>query len=48
MIINLNLNKLFKQGGSKYFTDRNPEDSEIQESLNSKIKLFRTFSKKFT
>ena len=35
MIINLNLNKLFKQGGSKYFTDRNPEDSEIQESLNS-------------
>ena len=31
----INLNKLFKQGGSKYFTDRNPEDSEIQESLNS-------------
>ena len=31
----INLNKPFKQGGIKYFTDRNPEDSEIQESLNS-------------
>ena len=25
----------FGQGGTKYFTNRNPEDSEIQESLNS-------------
>ena len=32
MIVNF---KLFRQGGSKYFNDRNPEDSEIQESLNS-------------
>ena len=27
--------KRFGQGGTKYFTNRNPEDSEIQESLNS-------------
>ena len=27
--------KRFGQGGMKYFTNRNPEDSELQESLNS-------------
>ncbi len=32
MIINF---KRFGQGGTKYFTGRNPEDSELQESLNS-------------
>ena len=32
MIINF---KRFGQGGMKYFTNRNPEDSELQESLNS-------------
>ncbi len=32
MIINF---RRFGQGGTKYFTSRNPEDSELQESLNS-------------
>ena len=32
MIINF---RRFGQGGTKYFTGRNPEDSELQESLNS-------------
>ena len=32
MIINF---RRFGQGGIKYFTSRNPEDSELQESLNS-------------
>ena len=27
--------KRFGQVGMKYFTNRNPEDSELQESLNS-------------
>ena len=32
--------KRFGQGGSKYFTNPNPEDAELQEGLNS-MKLYR-------
>ena len=32
--------KRFGQGGSKYFTNPNPEDAELQEALNS-MKLSR-------
>ena len=30
----------FGQGGSKYFTNHNPKDAELQEALNS-MKLSR-------